>query len=94
MGRQLTAPNLRSEDRPFTGSFGFGEQRFFATSGTFTIPANVTSVRVRVWGGGASGNGAGGTSSFGSHVSATGGSASYSFGPGGAGGSGSNGDIN
>ncbi len=51
----------------------------FLTSGTFIVPAGVTTVKVRVWGGagGAASGGqdgaAGGSSSFGSFCSATGG---------------------
>ncbi len=51
----------------------------FTSSGTFTVPTGVTSVKVRGCGGGSGGGSgggdsqAGGTTSFGSHCSATGG---------------------
>jgi len=91
---------------PGSGAFGFGQVQVFGVSGTFTIPAGVNNVRVRLWaaGGGSNGGGgggfamrtiynlaglgltsvavtvppsttgSGGTASFGSFVSATGGS--------------------
>ena len=49
----------------------------FTSSGTFTVPAGVTSVKVRGCGGGGGSGasaGAGGTTSFGTYCSATGGS--------------------
>lgn len=61
---------------------GFSNMQVFTSSGTFTVPAGVTKVKVTVQagggggrGGGASGTtgGTGGTSSFGSLISATGG---------------------
>lgn len=55
---------------PYSGVFGTGKFRFFATSGSFVVPAGITSVRARVWGaggyggyaygGGANGGGGGG----------------------------------
>jgi hypothetical protein len=54
--------------------------QLFTSSGTFTVPAGVTAVKVTVVGGGGGGGGswtqnagAGGTTSFGAFVSATGG---------------------
>lgn len=69
--------------------FGRGAWRSFFISGTFVVPAGVTSIRVRVvGGGGANGGGAnGGTTSFGALISATGGTA------GGAGGAGTGGTL-
>lgn len=89
---------------PVTGVFGSGQVKWFFKNGSFVVPADVTSVRVRLWGGGGRAGGgfaiktisgltpgasiavtvgsagdtstAGGTSSFGTHVSATGGAAS------------------
>ncbi len=37
---------------PFSGTFNNGKIQIFGASGTFTVPAGVTSVRARVWGGG------------------------------------------
>jgi hypothetical protein len=99
-------------NNPFTGVFGNGQVQMFLTSGTFTVPAGVGKVRVRLWGAGggaiasncSSGGGFalksiydlggvtsvavtvasiataanGGTSSFGSYVSATGGGSTNS----------------
>ena len=47
---------------PFTGVFGTGKFMSFSSSGTFTIPSGITSVRVRLWGSGVTGfaNGHGG----------------------------------
>lgn len=46
---------------PYSGVFGNGQIQMFINSGTFTVPAGVTFVRVRVWGaGGNSGGGGGG----------------------------------
>lgn len=74
-----------------TGSGGNGQ--VFTSSGTFTVPTGITSVKVTVIGGGGGGysggnGGAGGTSSFGAHASATGGGGGASS-SGGAGASGS-----
>lgn len=61
--------NLENFSKPrnsFTGTFGTGQVQFFGENGTFTVPAGITSVRVRVWGNGgqggnlASGGGGGG----------------------------------
>lgn len=52
---------------PITGKFGTGNIKLYPASGTFTVPKNVTSVRVRLWGGGSSGdptNGGGGGGGF------------------------------
>ena len=71
-----------------SGTFGTGKVQFFAASGTFTVPAGITAVRTRVFGGGANSSTAGNTSSFGAYCSATGGQAGYT------GGVGSGGDVN
>lgn len=39
----------------FTGTFGTGQVQFFGENGTFTVPAGITSLRVRVWGNGGQG---------------------------------------
>lgn len=51
----LSSPN------PYSGIFGTGNFKIFLASGTFNIPAGVTTVRSRVWSG--AGNGYLGTSS-------------------------------
>ncbi|MFN3573622.1 MAG: hypothetical protein ACK4TR_08855 [Phenylobacterium sp.] len=69
-----------SNARNFTTQVAYGSQTF-TSNGTFTVPPNVTTVRVIcIGGGGAGGNDyvgtqapGGGTSSFGAHCSATGG---------------------
>lgn len=69
---------------------GGGRGQVFKASGTFTVPTGVTSVKVRGCGGGSGGGiipGAGGTTSFGSHCSATGGNGATP-------GTGTGGDIN
>lgn len=109
-----------SADNPVTGIFGLGQKQWFFEDGTFTVPDGITSIRVRLWGGGGRAGGgfaiktitaltpgasvavtvgaagsvtaAGGTSSFGAYVSATGGesnSSGTSYG-----GVGSGGDFN
>ena len=45
---------------PGSGAFGNGQVQVFGVSGTFTVPAGVNNVRVRVFGGGAGGVGGGG----------------------------------
>jgi len=75
---------------PLSGPFGTGKLEFFASSRTFTVPTGITTVRVRMWGAGGSYVSAGGTSSFGSYCSATGGREPASS----AAGTGSGGDIN
>jgi hypothetical protein len=76
------------------GSSSGSNGQIFTSSGTFTVPTGVTAVKVTVIGGGGGGysgvtnGGAGGTSSFGVHASATAGSGGLSL-SGGAGGSGS-----
>ncbi|MEL7966905.1 hypothetical protein AAG587_11060 [Vreelandella neptunia] len=63
----------------YLGVFGTGSYRVFFKSGSFPIPDGVTSIRVRVVGAGGAGGGSGtagdpgGTSSFGTLISATGG---------------------
>ena len=100
----MTVPIQSQIFNPITGVFGTGQMQFFGPgqSGTWTVPAGVGKVRVRLFGAGAgqsgggggfalktiydlSGvtsvavtvgagvNGSGGTSSFGSYVSASGG---------------------
>lgn len=109
-----------SASNPVTGVFGSGQVKWFFKNGSFVVPADVTSVRVRLWGGGGRAGGgfaiktitgltpgasiavtvgsagddstAGGTSSFGTHVSATGGASSSSNAD--AGGIGIGGDFN
>ena len=123
--------NSNLQNNPISGTFGTGKIQFFIASTTWTVPSGITSVRVRVWGGGAGGanniangkggagggfaigviavtpaasititvgNGgmkgtAGGTSSFGASISATGGSQSNTA-TSQAGGTGSGGDLN
>jgi len=76
---------------------GFSNMQVFTSTGTFTIPAGVTKVKVTVIGGGggsASTAGAGGgTSSFGAYCSATGGARGVN-GTGGTGGTGAGGTLN
>lgn len=63
----------------FLGIFGTGKYKVFLTSGTFVVPAGVTRIRVRVVGAGGGGGStatpgpAGGATSFGALISATGG---------------------
>lgn len=45
------------QNNPFTGVFGNGQIEMFINSGTFTVPLNVTRVRVRMWGAGYLGGG-------------------------------------
>lgn len=40
---------------------GFSNMQAFTSSGTFTVPAGVTKIKVRVWGGGGGGGGVNGT---------------------------------
>jgi hypothetical protein len=58
----MTVPLITSTiSNPFTGTFGNGVVVPFLNSGTFVVPAGVSSVRVRVWGaGGYDGGGGGG----------------------------------
>ena len=78
----------------FTSAYIGGRGQVFTGPGTFTVPAGVTSVKVRGGGGGGCGGGYnnnGGTTSFGSYCSATGG-INGNFG--GAGGTAAGGDLN
>jgi hypothetical protein len=43
---------LPSADNPVTGIFGLGQTKWFFNNGTFIVPADVSSFRVRLWGGG------------------------------------------
>ena len=45
---------------PISGVFGNGNVRFFTASTTWTVPAGITRVRARVWGGGGNGPPGGG----------------------------------
>lgn len=86
------------------GGFGGGFTRTFIASGSFTVPAGVTKLRVTCVGAGGGGaantvaGSAGGTTSFGAYLSATGGAGgavvSGGTASGGAGGTGVGGDIN
>lgn len=81
-----------SPSNPITGIYGSGMVRFFTTTTAFIVPPGCTRLRVRGWSpGGGSANG--GTVSFGSYVSATGGQAG-TVGVSGAGGVATGGDIN
>lgn len=116
----MSIPTVAQLFNPLTGVFGNGLVQTFAVSGTWTVPAGVTTARVRMWGagGGAGGGGggfslrtiygltpgtiipisvppspifgSGGTTSFGTYVSATGGTAAATTGVG----IGVGGDIN
>lgn len=95
-GNQLISngTSWASSAAPYAGSKG----QIFTSSGTFTVPAAVTAVKVTVIGGGGGGAGdgaagTGGTSSFGAYCSATGGTASIGGGSN-TGGTGSGGDLN
>lgn len=86
------------------GTYSNSGALVFATSGTFTVPAGITKVYVEAWGGGGGGGGSssgelyngtsGGTTSFGSLLSATGGGGGGKgiSGTGGAGGAGGQGN--
>jgi hypothetical protein len=57
----MTVPLITSTvSNPFTGTFGNGVVVPYLASGTFVVPAGVSSVRVRVWGGGGTVTGGGG----------------------------------
>ncbi len=84
--------------QPITAA-NFSRSQTFTGNGTFTVPVDITQIKVEVWSGGGGGGGAGGyccgsnpggaggASSFGGNlVSASGGSGSTSFPNGGAGG--------
>ena len=49
-----------NQSNPFTRVFGNGQVQMFASSTTFTVPLNVSRVRVRIWGGGGANQGGGG----------------------------------
>ena len=49
--------NFGKDRNPFTGVFGTGKVKYFWVNGTFTVPASITSVRVRCWGSGGYTNG-------------------------------------
>lgn len=91
MGRIITPSGsaYSRKDYPLAGPFGSGTIIYYTRNATFVVPNPITTVRVRLWGGGSSGrNGYGGnSSSFGAYVSATGGQTS-------SGGTGTGGDIN
>ena len=57
MSNLQTLTNNNASQNPFTGQYGTGIVKMYATSGTytFTVPTAITSVRVRVWGGGGGG---------------------------------------
>jgi hypothetical protein len=44
--------------------FGYSQTKTFTTSGTFTVPAGVTSIQIEAWGGGAGGKSAPNTKGF------------------------------
>lgn len=106
MGRTVTTASLVSSQRVdmpagFLGMFGAGNFKVFLNSGTFPVPPGVTRLRVRVLGGGAGFTYTyqsvptglpGGTSSFGSLISATGGTPGTQSTPG-IGGKGVGGDF-
>ena len=53
----------------FTTVFGISQTiQIYSTSGTFTVPAGVTSIQVEAWGGGGAGVGGGGCVGWGVHV--------------------------
>lgn len=122
----MAIATVNNQNLPFTGPFGVGIARTYATAGTynFVVPDGIANLRVRVWGGGApgaaswggsgggfsfktiygvtsgstivvtvgvngSGTTSGGTSSFGSYCSATGGTYAST-----TAGTGTGGDIN
>lgn len=49
-----------NQSNPFSGVFGNGQIQLFPQTGTFTVPLNVSKVRVRIWGGGGNTQGGGG----------------------------------
>lgn len=58
----MTVPIQSQIYNPITGVFGNGSMRIFGVgqSGTFTVPAGVSAIRVRLWGAGGSSGGCGG----------------------------------
>lgn len=117
----MSIPTVAQVFNPLTGVLGNGFVQTFSTSGTWVVPAGVTTARVRMWGAGGgnggcgggfalrtlyglvpgtaipvsvplnSGLSSGGTASFGTYVSATGGLANNNTGPAGTG---IGGDVN
>lgn len=57
----------------------FGNNQVFTSSGIFTVPAGVTKIKARVWGGG--GGGSGSANSNNGYAGAGGGGSGYSEGP-------------
>ena len=49
MGREISQTTTASLIRA-----GYANRQFFTGSGTFTVPAGVTSIRAHAWGGGVS----------------------------------------
>lgn len=78
-----------AEQNPVSGVFGSGNVLFITANQSWTPPPGVFNVRARMWGAGSGRGLPGGTTSFGSFCSATGGSAD-----GKTGGNGVGGDIN
>lgn len=58
----MTVPIVSQINNPITGVFGTGNIQMYGLgmSGTFTVPAGVSTVRVRLWGGGGYNAGSGG----------------------------------
>lgn len=58
----MTVPITSQIYNPITGVFGTGNMQIFGLgqSGTFTVPAGVSNVRVRMWGSGGNSSGSGG----------------------------------
>lgn len=57
MGRNLlNSSTSLTQTGPITRPFGTGTVRFFTSTTTWTVPPGITTVRARVWGGGANGN--------------------------------------
>jgi len=61
----MTIPIISTANNPITGTFGTGQVRMFAKSGTWYRPPGINAVRVRMWGAGggyvsAPGGGSGG----------------------------------
>lgn len=60
MGRNLLQSTSLTPTGPITRPFGTGSVRFFTSTTTWTVPPGITTVRARVWGGGANSNKTGG----------------------------------